>query len=40
VVDRAAGEDDGMVVTARLAPAALARFESLRPRALIAAAAM
>jgi GTP-binding protein HflX len=39
VVGRAPGEADQLIVTARLAPAALARFESLRPRALIAAAA-
>ena len=37
VVERAQGEE-GVIVTARLAPAALARFESLRPGALIAAA--
>jgi GTP-binding protein HflX len=39
VVDRAASDEAEMIVKARLAPAALARFESLRPRALIAAAA-
>jgi GTPase len=39
VVERTAGADAELIVTARLAPAALARFESLRPRALIAAAA-
>jgi len=39
VVDRTQGEAEQLIVTARLAPAALAQFESLRPRALIAAAA-
>ncbi|HEX3918477.1 MAG TPA: GTPase HflX [Caulobacteraceae bacterium] len=39
VVDREDVGEDEMVVTARLSPAALAQFESLRPHALIAAAA-
>jgi GTP-binding protein HflX len=37
VVSRAAGDDAEVIVTARLDPAALARFERLRPRALTAA---
>jgi GTP-binding protein HflX len=39
VVSREAGEDAELIVTARLDPAALARFERLRPRALMATAA-
>ena len=39
VVSREAGEAADVIVTARLDPAALARFERLRPRALTAAAA-
>jgi GTP-binding protein HflX len=39
VVARADGEAEDVVVTARLAPAALARFETLRPGARIAPAA-
>jgi GTP-binding protein HflX len=39
VLSRESGDDDGLVVTARLDPAALARFEQLRPSALLAAAA-
>jgi GTP-binding protein HflX len=39
VVTREPGEGEAVVVTARLGPAALARFERLRPHALVAAAA-
>jgi GTP-binding protein HflX len=39
VLERGEGEDGEVIVTARLTPAELARFETLRPRALIAAAA-
>jgi GTP-binding protein HflX len=39
VVSREPGDEAEVIVTARLDPAALARFERLRPRALTAAAA-
>ena len=39
VVARETGEGDGVIVTAKLAAPALAKFERIRPSALLAAAA-